>query len=440
MKALKFKNIRVASLCFVLGCMGIINLIPGISINQVMATEVDTTRVPALREKVYSQLARAQKLADDGNVAAGIEALDNIKRKTSSMNGYEIAMLHNFYGFIYYNQSRLKDAMNAFEQVVAIQEIPATLKLNTYFSLAQLAMADNQYKKVINYLDRWHAVNLIVNKNKAVDDKFYVLKSQAYYQDKAFPEALKHISIVINSTEKQGKIPKENWLVLQRALFYSLGQPNLVVEVLEKMVQYYNKPAYWLQLANMYGEVGDQNKQLALMETAKQQGFIQTKSELRNLAQVYLYNGLGYKAAETIKLAMKKGLIIEDEENLAFLAESFLMAKEDQKAIPYFAKASKVVSHGNYAQRLAEIYLNVEMYEEAADAAREALDKGTLKSESNAFIALGMAQFNLENFDASILAFEQAEKHLKAKKLASQWIKYVKREQLSANVLKTAYL
>ena len=98
------------------------------------------------------------------------------------------------------------------------------------------------------------------------------------------------------------------------------------------------------------------------------------------------------------------------------------------------------MSHGQYEQRIAEVSINLEKYEEAADAARKALDKGGLEFESNVYVALGMAQYNLQNFDASILAFEQAEKHKKSQRLAEQWIKYVKREKVHAETLRTALL
>lgn len=410
-------------------------IIPGINVDTVFANEVKTKKVPSLRNKVYSQLARAQKLADDGKVDEGLAALDDIARKKSSMNDYEVAMMYNFYGFIHYNQNDLSKAMTAFELVVAQEAIPESLKLSTLFSLAQLAMADGKYKKVASYLAGWDKVN-----TKPKTDAYYVLKSQALYQDKQYQASLDSISQAISLAEGKQQIPKENWLVLQRALFYSLNKPQQVADVLEKMVKLFNKPEYWLQLGNMYGELGEETKQLAILEAAKQQGFITKKSDVRNLAQVYLFNGLAFKAAQTMKSGLDTGLIENTNKNLAFVAESFMQAKEDSKAITFFGKASKLTQTGEYDQRLAELYLNNEMFEEAADSAREALDKGLKNGDSNTYIALGMAQYNLENFDASILAFEQAEKHKKAKKLASQWLKFVKREQMNAKAMKTAYL
>ncbi|WP_457934749.1 hypothetical protein LOS73_07200 [Pseudoalteromonas sp. SCSIO 43210] len=399
------------------------------------AQEQKTKRVPALREKVYSQLARAQKLADDGDVKAGLEALDSINERSSSMNSYEIAMMHNFYGFIYYNENDLPKAIAAFEKVVAEEGIPESLRVSTTFSLAQLAMANSDYEKVIAFLDQWDAIN-----TKPITDGYYVLRAQTYYQLKDFKQGLNYITQAITLSDSEGKTPKENWLVLQRAMYYSLNQTDKVVDVLERMVKLYNKPEYWVQLSGMYGELGKERLQLSVIEAAYQQGFLTSKSDLRQLAQVYLYNGLAYKAATVMSKAIDAGIAEQTAKNYAFVAEAMIQAKEDEKSITYFAKAADLSSSGKYDQRLAEVYVNTEQFEEAADAARKALDKGDLDFESNAFVALGMAQYNLQNFDASILAFEQAQKHKKSQRLAQQWIKYVKREKVHAETLRTALL
>lgn len=399
------------------------------------AQEQKTKRVPALREKVYSQLARAQKLADDGDVKAGLEALDSINERSSSMNSYEIAMMHNFYGFIYYNENDLPKAIAAFEKVVAEEGIPESLRVSTTFSLAQLAMANSDYEKVIAFLDQWDAIN-----TKPITDGYYVLRAQTYYQLKDFKQGLNYITQAITLSDSEGKTPKENWLVLQRAMYYSLNQTDKVVDVLERMVKLYNKPEYWVQLSGMYGELGKERQQLSVIEAAYQQGFLTSKSDLRQLAQVYLYNGLAYKAATVMSKAIDAGIAEQTAKNYAFVAEAMIQAKEDEKSITYFAKAADLSPSGKYDQRLAEVYVNTEQFEEAADAARKALDKGDLDFESNAFVALGMAQYNLQNFDASILAFEQAQKHKKSQRLAQQWIKYVKREKVHAETLRTALL
>ena len=435
MKPLKVAVICAAAFTSSLVVPSVVSMLPGVTLATAYAQEQKTKRVPALREKVYSQLARAQKLADDGDAKAGLEALDSIQERSSSMNSYEIAMMHNFYGFIYYNENDLDKAIASFEKVVNEDAIPETLRVSTTFSLAQLAMANSDYEKVIKYLAQWDVIN-----DKPKTDAYYVLKSQAYYQLKEYQKGIENINLAIAEADSKGEMPKENWLILQRAMYYSLNQSDKVVEVLERLVKLYNKPEYWVQLGGMYGETGAEKKQLAILEAAYQQGFMKSKSDLRQLSQVYLYNGLAFKAANVMSKAMQDGVAEKSAKNYAFVAEAMVQAKEAEKSLAYFAKAADLVTHGQYEQRIAEVSINLEKYEEAADAARKALDKGGLEFESNVYVALGMAQYNLQNFDASILAFEQAEKHKKSQRLAEQWIKYVKREKVHAETLRTALL
>lgn len=435
MKPLKVAVICAAAFTSSLVIPSVVSMLPGVTLATAYAEEQKTKRVPALREKVYSQLARAQKLADDGDAKAGLEALDSIQERSSSMNSYEIAMMHNFYGFIYYNENDLDKAIASFEKVVNEDAIPETLRVSTTFSLAQLAMANSDYEKVIKYLAQWDVIN-----DKPKTDAYYVLKSQAYYQLKDYQKGIENINLAIAEADSKGEMPKENWLILQRAMYYSLNQSDKVVEVLERLVKLYNKPEYWVQLGGMYGETGAEKKQLAILEAAYQQGFMKSKSDLRQLSQVYLYNGLAFKAANVMSKAMQDGVAEKSAKNYAFVAEAMVQAKEAEKSLAYFAKAADLVTHGQYEQRIAEVSINLEKYEEAADAARKALDKGGLEFESNVYVALGMAQYNLQNFDASILAFEQAEKHKKSQRLAEQWIKYVKREKVHAETLRTALL
>ncbi|RZF78726.1 hypothetical protein EXT43_17705 [Pseudoalteromonas sp. CO109Y] len=435
MKPLKVAVICAAAFTSSLVVPSVVSMLPGVTLATAYAQEQKTKRVPALREKVYSQLARAQKLADDGDAKAGLEALDSIQERSSSMNSYEIAMMHNFYGFIYYNENDLDKAIASFEKVVNEDAIPETLRVSTTFSLAQLAMANSDYEKVIKYLAQWDVIN-----DKPKTDAYYVLKSQAYYQLKDYQKGIENINLAIAEADSKGEMPKENWLILQRAMYYSLNQSDKVVEVLEGLVKLYNKPEYWVQLGGMYGETGAEKKQLAILEAAYQQGFMKSKSDLRQLSQVYLYNGLAFKAANVMSKAMQDGVAEKSAKNYAFVAEAMVQAKEAEKSLAYFAKAADLVTHGQYEQRIAEVSINLEKYEEAADAARKALDKGGLEFESNVYVALGMAQYNLQNFDASILAFEQAEKHKKSQRLAEQWIKYVKREKVHAETLRTALL
>lgn len=397
------------------------------------ADKKERRRTPALGARVYSQLARAQELADAGNVAEGLEVLDSVKAKSSSLNSYEKAMMYNFYGFIYYNAERVPEAIEAFEQVVAQEPIPESLEKSTLYSLAQLAMANSLYDKTLTYLGRWEAVH-----EGDVPVKNHVLKAQATYQDKQYEAALKHIKNAMKQAKKDDLQADESWYVLQRAIYFELEKPVQVTRVLEDMVRLFNKAEYWVQLAGMYGELGEEQKQLAVMEAAYQQGYVTKRSDLRNLAQIYYFNGMPYKAAKVLDKAMKDNIVESSVKNLTFLAQSWLGAKEYNNAISVYQELAKKTDNGDADQQIAEIYLQQGNFAKTIVAAEKADKRGKLSNPGNLYLALGMASFNLNKFDKALTAFEQAKEIKSSNRMAVQWLKFVEREQKNAEQLAKA--
>ncbi len=390
----------------------------------------NTVKVPAMRSKVYEQLARAQKLADEGKADEAIAALDNVNSKRSSMNSYEIAMMNNFYAFIYYNMERVPEAIESFEKVVAEEAIPESLRKSTLYSLAQLHMSQENYQKTIQMMERWVKAGGDADNTNAM-----VLKAQAYYQLKEYENALAELKQAIKIISDGGETPKESLFVLQRAIYYSLKDPAAVTDVTETLVRLFNKPEYWIQLAGLYGEIGLEKKQLAMMEVAYQQGFITKRSDILTLAQLYVYHQVPYKAAVLLDKAIKEGVVEDSVKNLQFLAQAYTLSKNDEEAVPVLAKAAEKSEDGNLDAQLGQTYLNMEKYEEAIAATKRALEKGNLKDQGTAQLVLGMAYFNLKQFDKSLQALDVAAEHQSSKAMATQWKKYVSKEQQNAKAM-----
>lgn len=385
----------------------------------------ESVRVPAMRNRVYTQLARAQQIADEGDKAAGLAVLDEVKSRIDSMNSYEKAMLWNFYGFMHYADENTAKAVESFNKVIAEQAIPESLRMSTLYSLAQLSMQQQDYKQTLNYLTQWKAVN-----TKALTPQQHVLFAQVYYQAKQYKKSLIAIENAVALTRQNGELPKENWLVLQRANYYELKQPKKVTEVMELMVKLFSKPEYWLQLAGMYGEIGREDKQMGAMESAWQAGFITKSQDIITLAQLYRYNNVPYKAAVLLEKEIAKGNVIANEKHLEMLAQSLMAAKEDQKAIPVLVKAAEIADSGKFDAQLAQAYLNTEKWQLAIESAENAIERGGVTRVGDMHLIVGMSHFNLKNFSESMSAFEQAEQIKSSAKSASQWLKYVAREKL----------
>lgn len=389
-------------------------------------------RVPTLRGKVYEQLARAQKLADEENVAEAIEVLDQVKGKMSSMNSYEIAMMYNFYAFIYYNEEDFAKAYESFKSVVEQDPIPEAFEQTTLFSLAQLSLMQSKYDDVLAYLDRWEGLN-----QGKIPAKNHVIKAQAMYQKKDYAEAANFIQLAIDTQEENPDdgIADENWYILQRAIYYELKQPKKVTEVLVKLVRYYEKPKYWLQLGGMYGEIGEEKKQLAVMEAAHQMGYVESGSDLFNLAQLYYYHQVPIKGADVMEEAMASGKLDKNLKNLRFLSQCYAASKDNDKAIPVMTQAAELSEDGELNSQLAQLYLNTDQWDLAIENARKALDKGDLRSPGTVHLVIGMSLFNKQRFAEALNALAEAEKFKRTEKMAKQWQRYVAGEKSSYEAL-----
>ncbi|MBL4910936.1 MAG: hypothetical protein JKX78_13095 [Alteromonadaceae bacterium] len=398
--------------------------------NKVVAAEKESVtkrqsvKVPAMRNRVYAQLARAQKLADDGDKIAGFDVLDDVKDSIDSLNSYEKAMLWNFYGFMYYANDDIDNAIDSFQQLIALQAIPQSLYLSTLYSLTQLAMQQQHYSQALAFLQQWKA-----NNAKKITASQQILFAQIYYQTKQYKQSVTYINSAILMVESKNKIAKENWLVLQRADYYALKQPKQVTKVLEKLVRLYDKAQYWLQLSAMYGEIGQEDKQLAVMEAAYQAGYVTKSNDITSLAQMYLYHGAPYKSAALLDEALAKGTVKAEQKYLNLLAQSYLAAKEPAKAIPVLQQVSKIVDTGKFDAQLAQTYLNMEQWQQAIKFAEKAIQRGGFGQLGTTYLVQGMAHFNLQQFEPALTAFTHAEKINNSKKMAQQWRKYVVREQ-----------
>ena len=398
---------------------------------QEVKVERKTKRVPTLRSKVYDQLSRAQTLADAGNQAEAFGVLDLVKSKVSSINSYEKAMMYNFYAFIHYEAENYDQAIAAFENVVQQQPIPETFEQATLFSLAQLHMMRGNYDKTIANIEKWEVIQKNLHPSKDIPAKNLVLKAQAMYQKQDYAAASNYINAAVLQIETNdlGFQVDEQWYVLQRAVYFELKQPENVKNVLLKLVKKFEAPKYWLQLAGMYGELEQEQKQLAVMEIAEQKSFVATGSDMFNLSQLYYYHQMPYKAAAIMQKAMDAGKLPEDERNLTFLAQSWNSAKETEKAIPVMLAAAKLSESGELYAQLGQMYLSMDKWEQAIAASQQAIEKGSLRNEGMSHLVIGMAKFNVGEYNEALNQLAKAQEYDGSRGMAKQWSKFVEGER-----------
>ena len=384
----------------------------------------ETRRTPALRNKVYEKLAEAQEAAEAKDFNTAAKVLDGMIASggKKALNSYELANVYNLYAFIYYSREDYAKALQAYENVVKQPDIPLAMEVNTKFTIAQLYFVQEQWQKGINALLEWFKVTETPNANA------YVLLSQGYYQIKDYDKALLNVEKAISMYVAKDKIPKEQWYNLARFLYFEKNDIGKTVDTLEILLKYYPKKQYWVQLSHMYGEQKKESQQLSAMETAYVQGMLDKGTEQVTMAYLYLNADVPYKAAKVMDKGIKNKSVEGTSKNYEILGNAWRQAQEVEKAIPAMEQAAAKSDKGELYARLGNVYLDGDQYKKAISSINKGLSRGGVKRPDNARLVLGMAYFNVKEYDKAREAFKAAGRDERSEKYASQWIKYMDSE------------
>ena len=117
--------------------------------------------------------------------------------------------------------------------------------------------------------------------------------------------------------------------------------------------------------------------------------------------------------------------------NLKFMAQSWNLAKETEKAIPVMEEAASMSDDGELDAQLAQLFLNSDQWDKAIAAADRALEKGELGNPGLPHLIKGMSLFNKKQFALALQELAEAEKYKESKRIAEQWGQYVETERNS---------
>jgi tetratricopeptide (TPR) repeat protein len=431
-----------------------------------------TRKVPAMREKTYKKLAEAQLMVDPDSIPreegepapvpkgtpqdAVLMLLDLMGSK--GLNSYEKAQIWNTLAFAYYTIDDMPKTVNAYEQILKQGVISEALELGSLRALFQLYYADEKYLKAIKYIDRFQALQAVP------DPQITFFKATAYYQLENFRESLKQAILVeelavarraarlessmeamSNGKVSDEKMPeaklalqklqakqavKENWWYLQVVLYNELEDVDSVIRVLETLIVNYPKKQYWMHLAGMYSEKGQDDASLSAYYAAYIQDFLVRESEIVMMAQRLLGADNPYEASLVLEKGLKSKAIEENEKNLRLLATAYTLSQETNSAIDAWRDATKYAEDGDLHFRLAQALSAQDRHKEAVKAYSDAQKKGDLKKPGDVAFWKGISQMQLERWDSATKSFRNASKLDKKKsKQSRQYIRYISGEK-----------
>ena len=381
-----------------------------------------TKQTVAMSQQTYDALTEIQAMVEAEDMAGAQERIAEMLSGKKKLSPYESAQIWNLSGYAHYLSEDYEAAISAYQNVLAQLELPEALQQSTLKTMAQLYFTIEDYQMALETVERLMAAVA----EPAAD--VHMLQGQAYFQMGQFENAIPPIKTAIAMYKTQGRVPRENWLLLLRVCYWELKDfPNMLL-VLEELIASYPKDTYVLTLAGVYSELGDTKKQLALTEALYEKGYIDGKTHATNLANLYLLHGVPVKAAQVLEKEMADDNVEKNVRNLRLLSQAWYSAREDKKAIPPLKQAAEMSDDGELYIRLAQSHINLENWSDAAASAKKGLSTGGLKRKDTANIMYGMALFNQKKLEQARRVFQDAGKDKRSQRAAQQWIKYVDSE------------
>ena len=389
--------------------------------------ERETRKTPALRNNIYEKLAEAQVFAEAKQYAEAEAVLNDMldaTSKKSKLNRYELANVYNTYAYLRYAVEDYDGALNYYQKVIDQRpEIPLALEINTLYTVAQLYFLQENWRKGIDTLNTWMSVTDTPSTNA------YVLLANGYFQLKDYDKSLSNIQIAIDREEAAGKLPKEQWYNLARFIHFDRDNFRAALDILEILVMYYPKKQYWVQASHLYGEEKDEARQLAMLEATYEQNLLDRSQDIVLLSQLYLQAEVPFPAARAMEKGLADDIVEKESKNYELAGVAWRQAQEVTKSLPMLEAAASKSEKGELYARLGNVYLDVDKNKKAVEALKRGLDRGGVKRPDQARLALGMAYFNLGDFNAARRAFREARKDERARSYADQWLKYITSEE-----------
>lgn len=389
--------------------------------------ERETRKTPALRNNIYEKLAEAQVFAEAKQYIEAEAVLNDMldaTSKKSKLNRYELANVYNTYAYLRYAVEDYDGALNYYQKVIDQRpEIPLALEINTLYTVAQLYFLQENWKKGIDTLNTWMSVTDTPSTNA------YVLLANGYFQLKDYDKSLSNIQIAIDREEAAGKVPKEQWYNLARFIHFDRDNFRAALDILEVLITYYPKKQYWVQASHLYGEEKDEARQLAMLEATYEQNLLDRSQDIVLLSQLYLQAEVPFPAARAMEKGLADDIVEKESKNYELAGVAWRQAQEVTKSLPMLEAAASKSEKGELYARLGNVYLDVDKNKEAVEALKRGLDRGGVKRPDQARLALGMAYFNLGDFNAARRAFREARKDKRARSYADQWLKYITSEE-----------
>ena len=396
----------------------------------ILMSPMATAKVPADKQELVKELkkkrggkalgprvGRKVQQAFDLYTADDIEGALEILLELNPGSDFDKALVERYIGNMYAGLNGKADvALKHLYNAKNLDQLPFDDHKDVIKLIADLSLQEKKYEEAIKHYEEYIAFSY------DEDPQVYLRMANSYYELKQYNEVLKPAKRANELFEK----PNQNPHVLIFASYYERKMYPEATKAVETLVKIFPEdPKWWRQLGMFYMLTEDYERGLSTMEVAYKQGFLETASQMKQLAQLYATNGIPYQAASVQEKYINSGLIEKTEQAVSIMANTFQNAKEFEKAAKYYGEAAKFSNDADLFRKQANVYMMLEQFDKAAMAYQKSLDAG-VKRKGTVYMGLAEANFYMEKWKASHKAILEAIKDKATARSARGWESYIK--------------
>ncbi|PTU28281.1 hypothetical protein [Stenotrophobium rhamnosiphilum] len=376
------------------------NILSGLAraviVSALLAVGAPSIAVAAEKNSMRSQLEDPLKAVQDAVQAKrykeALAKLDEAESKVSDPSPYETYILRRLRGSAAAGVGDAATAIKSFNAVLESPLLPPEEKLPLLDALVRLSYSAKQYPQAIDYLQRYRA-------GGGTSAATLELLPQALYVSQRYAEAEKELNAMIDDLERAGKSPTEQQLQLLASCALKRNAQADYLAALRRMVTFYPKKSYWLDLILRTGsQPGFSNRlNLDVYRIRKLTGTLDGASDFMEAAQLALQDGFPGEAAGFLKQGYDRGLLgkgpaaeIERQNRLKALVERKVAA--DKATLADGERQAAKLANGDGLIVTGLNYVGYGQYEKGIPLMQQGVAKGNLKDPGGAILHLGYAQ------------------------------------------------
>lgn len=348
-------------------------------------------------------------------------ALAEIKKAQAAekKTPFEAYQIDEFLGYVLIQQKKFGEAAPVFERMLNSGFVPAEQVDERTKTVAQLYFQVKEYRKAAEWSKKW------VDKHPG-DIDMGVLLGQSYYLLNDFGNAASAMMKVVNTAERNGQTPKENWLQIVMSSHFKANNKEGIGQALEKLVRYYPKEEYWENLLDIYRRKAEGDRvTLGYYRLMNEVGVLKDKGDYVEMAQLAMDAGVPGEAEQIVEKGIQEGTLKSQDKTEQgrydrLLSGAKRLSAQDQASLGQLAKEAEKASQGQADVALGQAYLSYGKYDEAIAALERGLKKGGVIDADEAQISLGIAYLKKGQKDQARKAFGGV-KDGKWKQLAQLW-------------------